>query len=57
MGKTLLIKITMGKPPNEMDNCPFASPLVTPLVSCETHNLRKERSFESANNSLCSTLL
>jgi hypothetical protein len=21
----------MGKPPNEMGNCPFASPLVTPL--------------------------
>ncbi len=26
MGKNLLIKITMGKPPNEMGNCPFASP-------------------------------
>jgi hypothetical protein len=31
MGKNLLIKITMGKPPNEMGNCPFTSPLVTPL--------------------------
>ncbi len=31
MGKNLLIKITIGKPPNEMGNCPFASPLVTPL--------------------------
>ncbi len=26
----------MGKPPNEMGNCPFASPLVTPL---HTHAL------------------
>jgi hypothetical protein len=31
MGKNLLIKITMSKPPNEMGNCPYASPLVTPL--------------------------
>jgi hypothetical protein len=24
-------KISMDKPPNKMGNCPFASPLVTPL--------------------------
>ena len=33
MGKNLLIKITMGKSPNEMGNCPFAPPLATPLSS------------------------
>ncbi len=33
MGKNFLIKISMGKPPNEMGNCPFASPLVTPLAT------------------------
>ena len=33
MGENLLIKISMGKPPNEMGNCPFAPPpLDTPLV-------------------------
>jgi tRNA isopentenyl-2-thiomethyl-A-37 hydroxylase MiaE len=26
MGKNFLIKTSMGKPPNEMGNCPFASP-------------------------------
>ncbi len=26
MGKSLLIKIAMGKYPNEMGNCPFAPP-------------------------------
>jgi hypothetical protein len=26
MGKNILIKMTMGKPPNEMGNCQFASP-------------------------------
>ncbi|CAF4629823.1 unnamed protein product, partial [Rotaria magnacalcarata] len=26
MGKKLLIKVTMGKSPNEMGNCPFALP-------------------------------
>jgi len=31
MGKSLLIKITMGKPSNEMGNRPFAPPLDTPL--------------------------
>jgi hypothetical protein len=31
MGKNFLIKTSMGKPPNEMGNCPFASPLVAPL--------------------------
>jgi hypothetical protein len=35
MGKSLLIKIAMGKSPNEMDNCPFASPLVAPLRTIE----------------------
>jgi hypothetical protein len=31
MGKNFPIKTSMGKPPNEMGNCPFASPLVAPL--------------------------
>jgi hypothetical protein len=26
MGKNFLIKISMGKPPNEMGNCPFETP-------------------------------
>jgi hypothetical protein len=33
MGKSLLIKTAMGKSPNEMSNCLFASPLVAPLHS------------------------
>ncbi len=34
MGKNFLIKTSMGKPPNEMGNCPLASPpsLVAPLM-------------------------
>jgi hypothetical protein len=32
MGKNLLTKTSLGKPPNEMGNCPFASPLVAPLI-------------------------
>jgi hypothetical protein len=48
MGKNLLIKITMGKPPNEMGNCPFAYPLVTPLYGlCMTSwemSIRKKKS-------------
>jgi hypothetical protein len=36
MGKNFLIKTSMGKPPNEMGNCPFASPLVAPLQKCFT---------------------
>jgi hypothetical protein len=32
MDKSLLIRITMGKSPNEMGNCPFASTLATPLI-------------------------
>jgi len=32
MGKNFFIKISVGKPPNEMGNCPFASPLVAPLL-------------------------
>ncbi len=32
MGKNLLIKIKMSKSPNEMGNCPFDSPLNTPLI-------------------------
>jgi hypothetical protein len=35
MGKGLLTKITMGKSPNEMGNCPFAPPFATPLVIME----------------------
>jgi hypothetical protein len=31
MGKNLLTKTSMGKPSNEMGNCPFASPLVALL--------------------------
>jgi hypothetical protein len=31
MGKNLLTKTSLGEPPNEMGNCPFASPLVAPL--------------------------
>ncbi len=31
MGKNLLTKTSLGKPPNEMGNCPFGSPLVAPL--------------------------
>ncbi len=38
MGKTLLIKIAMGKSPNEMGNCPFASPLVAPLIDAGSRN-------------------
>ena len=32
MGKSLLTKVTMGKSPNEMGNCPFAPPFATPLI-------------------------
>ncbi|CAF4680670.1 unnamed protein product [Rotaria socialis] len=33
MGKRLLIKVTMGKSPNETGNCPFVPSLATPLVN------------------------
>jgi hypothetical protein len=33
MGKNFVIKISMGKAPNEMGNCPFVPPpLVAPLI-------------------------
>ena len=31
MAKYFLMKTSIGKPQNEMDNCPFASALVAPL--------------------------
>ncbi len=44
MGKNFLIKTSMGKPPNEMGNCPFASPMVAPLMLgiVLVHHLRYE---------------
>jgi len=36
VGKKLLIKISMGKLLNEMGNCPFAFPLIAPLVGTST---------------------
>jgi hypothetical protein len=41
MGKNLLLKIAMGKSPNEMGNCPFAYPLVAPLYHNMIHAKEK----------------
>jgi hypothetical protein len=40
MGKNFLIKTSMGKPPNEMGNCPFASPLVAPLYPVKRQSFK-----------------
>jgi hypothetical protein len=50
MSKSLLIKIAMSKSPNEMGNCPYASPLIAPLkrhIQAATSNLvvQKEIAF------------
>jgi hypothetical protein len=42
----------MGKPPNEMGDCPFASPLVTPLEGIhhkEVKSFPKGCFFEEAD--------
>ena len=47
MDKNLLIEITMGKSPNEMGNCQFASPLVAPLLVPFSSLMIERQSMES----------